>query len=73
MSNPFGDIDAASSNPQVSPVYQPSAKNDAVGNKSTNEGHGGINSTVNVSQVNDVVSTTSHDNSSFRKELAGSL
>ena len=45
-SGPFGDIDAASSEPQVPGVYKPSAKNDMVVSRDIDEGHGGINQTV---------------------------
>ncbi len=45
-SGPFGDIDAASSEPQVPGVYKPSAKNDMVVSRDIDEGHGGINDIV---------------------------
>ena len=57
--------------PQIKGVYNYSASKDSMSYKDIDEGHGGIDSTVNVPQINDVVNTTSHDNSSFRKDLAG--
>lgn len=68
--NPTGDIDDASSLEQVSNVVHPPMPSSAA-YKDVDEDHGGMNSTVEVPQVNDVISTTSHDNSSFRKEIAG--
>ena len=53
----MGDLDEASSNSQVSKVYQPSSNKDALAGKDIDEGHGGINSTVNIPQRNDVVAT----------------
>lgn len=43
MSDPFGDIDKASSNAQVKNVYKPSAAKDKIAGKDIDEGHGGIN------------------------------
>jgi hypothetical protein len=61
----MGGIDEASSNPQVSPVYKPMSGNDPLAYKDIDEGHGGINQTIAVPQINDVVSTHMHDNSDF--------
>lgn len=55
---PFGDIDKAASADQVSTVAKPSAKNDHM-SMDVDEMHGGVNSTVNVKQINDVVRTHS--------------
>ena len=45
-SGPFGDIDAASSEPQVPGVYKPAARLDMVVSRDIDEGHGGINDIV---------------------------
>ena len=64
----MGDIDAAASKQQVPGVYQPSAAKDVLAGKDIDEGHGGINQTVVVTDdaaKSTSSSTTSHDNSPF--------
>lgn len=60
-----GSLDNASSLQQVPGVVQPPANKDALSYKDIDEGHGGINQTAAVAQINDVVGTHMHDNSSF--------
>ena len=54
----MGDIDTMASEPQVPGVYKPgTARNDVLAGKDIDADHGGINSTRDVPQINDVVGT----------------